>query len=604
VRFYFYHLLFVSFFFFALYPAAVAVNKSPEGKGDQQVPSDSLKANQYLEQIKAYLKSDYDSAIIAAAKAQDFAKGHGKSDLLSRVLILKGNAWYFKGVHDSSLALYLRAAKIAKKADNPGLEAAAWNELGVLYRKQGDLESGLKSFQKALDLARIAKDELAMANAFNNMSVIYTMKEDYEKAIRFVKNSSAIKKKRKDELGLNYDYVNLGINFAELGKIDSALNYLKKSLRIRKKHNDLHALAIAYTNIGEVAAGDNRFDEARTYLDTALSMSRSVNFKDLTKHIYLTLSELYESQGINDSALLFYKQYSELKDSIFNKARSEQLLEIQTKYETAEKDRLIAEQELAAKQQNIWLGILAAGIFLLLLTLVYLSVYYRKKRQFLKKEADLKEELARKEMQNRIKNERLRISRDLHDNIGAELTLITSALDSKAFESKDEREKEWLNDVSNYAREAMSDLRETIWAFKADQMPVRELVAKVREFSGKISSMTGIEIIINDRVEEEVHLSPAQVINLYRISQEALQNAVKYANCRKINWEIWKEADALRISISDNGLGFDLKRIRKGYGLTHMQERMEELNGHCKIVSKPGEGTRIIATLPIAISTS
>lgn len=604
MRSYFFSGLFACVFLFSAHSGALAGIKNPEENGYAKVNSDKQQADQYLEQIKMYLKRDYDSAIIVAVEAQNFAKSIGASAVLSRALILEGNAWYFKGVHDSSLALYLKAADIAKKAGNPGMEAAAWNEIGVLYRKQGDLESGLKALQKALDLSREAKDEVQMANAFNNMSVIYTMKGEFEKAIRFVHHSSRIKKKQQDEAGLSYDFVNLGINFAELGKIDSSLYYLKKSLAIRKKHKDPHGLAIAYTNIGEVAAGDGQFEEARAYLDTALDISRSIQFRDLTKHIYLTLSDLYAAEGMSDSAFAYYKHYSVLKDSIFNKARSEQLLEMQTKYETAEKDKRIAEQELDVKQRNVWLGMFAAGTFLLVLTLIYLSIYNRKKQEFLKKEAALKEELARKEMQNRIKNERLRISRDLHDNIGAELTLITSALDSKAFETRDEREKDWLNDVSNYARQAMADLRETIWAFKSDHMPVRELVAKVREFAGRMSSMAGIEIEIEDRIPEDIGLSPGQVISLYRISQEALQNALKYAGGDRIRWEIFLESGQLCLLIADKGIGFDPALVTKGYGLSHMRERMEEVNGECEIISKPGEGTRIIVRLPVTKSTS
>ncbi len=578
---------------------------SPDSNEGIQTESeeDSIRAERYLSRAGEFMKSDYDSAIFWAQRARSLSS---ESDLLSlsaKSLMLEGNAWYFKGVHDSSLALYFRAAELYRSAgDEPG-EAYSWNEIGVLYRKQGDMDKALEALEKALDLSAKSGDLEQMANAYNNISVIYTMKGEFEKAIQYVHNSSRIKKKLNDEIGLSYDYVNLGINFAELGQIDSSLYYLKKSLAIRKKNADRHGLAMAYANMGEVAAGDGQFEKAVAYLDTALDISRSIQYKDLTKHIYRTLSGLYEGEGMSDSALLYYKRYGELKDSIFNKARSEQLLELQTKYDTAEKDRLIAEKELAVKKRNIWLGLFGGGFFLLVVSLVYLGIYNRKKQEFLKKEAVLKEELARKEMQNRIKNERLRISRDLHDNIGAELTLITSALDSKAYETRDEREKEWLNDVSDYARQAMSDLRETIWAFKSDNMPVHELVARVRAFTGKISSMTGIEIETKDDVSEDIRLTPGQVINLYRISQEALQNAVKYANGKKICWEIKWESGQLCVAITDNGVGFDPEKIKKGYGLSHMCERMEELNGRCEIRSRVGEGTSIVATLPLAEST-
>ena len=584
-----------------MWPGLPSYDSNTGLPGDSQ--EDSIRAAAFLTKAKEFLKINYDSAIFRAQRARSLALKAGFNSLAAESLILEGNAWYFKGVHDSSLALYLRAVELCRSFGIMAGEAYAWNEIGVLYRKQGDLNKALEVMEKALDLSEKAGNMEQMANAFNNISEIYTIKGEFEKAIEYVRQSSKIKKKLNDEKGLSYDYVNLGVNFAELGQADSSIFYLKKSLAIRKKNADPHGLAIAYTNIGEVAADNGELEKAVAYLDSALNISRSIHFKDLTKHIYLTLSKLFENKGMSDSALVYYKRYGELKDSIFNQARSEQLLEMRTKYETAEKDRLIAEQELAVKNRNIWLGLIGGGFFLLLLSLIYISIYYRKKREFLMKEALLKEELAKKEIQNRIKNERLRISRDLHDNIGAELTLITSALDSKAYESHNEREKEWLNEVSNYARKAMSDLRETIWAFKSDRMPVRELVARIREFTTRISRMTGIEIEIKDRVRGALELSPGKVINLYRISQEALQNAVKYANGNKISWEIKMEDGLLKVIVSDNGIGFDPEKVKRGYGLSHMCERMEELQGRCEIISRPGEGTRIVASMPPGEST-
>ena len=90
---------------------------------------------------------------------------------------------------------------------------------------------------------------------------------------------------------------------------------------------------------------------------------------------------------------------------------------------------------------------------------------------------------------------------------------------------------------------------------------------------------------------------------VYRISQEALQNAVKYANGNKISWEIKMEDGLLKVIVSDNGIGFDPEKVKRGYGLSHMCERMEELQGRCEIISRPGEGTRIVASMPPGEST-
>jgi signal transduction histidine kinase len=94
-------------------------------------------------------------------------------------------------------------------------------------------------------------------------------------------------------------------------------------------------------------------------------------------------------------------------------------------------------------------------------------------------------------------------------------------------------------------------------------------------------------------------MSNAIKINLYRIIQESLQNTNKYANANSIKIEFKKEIDNLLLRISDDGIGFNVNKAKKGIGLQNMLSRINECEGTFEIKSKKGEGTIIIVTIPI-----
>jgi len=94
-------------------------------------------------------------------------------------------------------------------------------------------------------------------------------------------------------------------------------------------------------------------------------------------------------------------------------------------------------------------------------------------------------------------------------------------------------------------------------------------------------------------------INNANKINLYRIIQESLQNINKYAQANTINVEFKKGIDNLFLQISDDGIGFNVKKAKKGIGLQNMLSRINECNGTFDIKSKRGEGTIITVTVPI-----
>src|SRR5690606_39925992 len=140
--------------------------------------------------------------------------------------------------------------------------------------------------------------------------------------------------------------------------------------------------------------------------------------------------------------------------------------EISTKYETAEKEKQIAEKELALKIRNQWIfGLVALAVIIGLIGfLLYKQQLLKNIQQ--KKDNELKLALEKIESQNKLQEQRLSISRDLHDNIGAQLSFIVSAIDTIKYYVSDKNEQltSRLDNVSVFAKETIQELRDTIWA--------------------------------------------------------------------------------------------------------------------------------------------
>lgn len=248
------------------------------------------------------------------------------------------------------------------------------------------------------------------------------------------------------------------------------------------------------------------------------------------------------------------------------------------------------------------------GCLVLVGVFIAFSVYrqQRAKQERIQAEARIQEQIAKAEMQAKVQEERARISRDLHDHIGAQLTVITSSIDNIALREEDVDRKKHFDAISEQTRETIGQLRETIWAMNNEAVEVEMLVGMLREFCNKIETLQPsaerrIELVQSN--ESFSKLGPAHTIALFRVCQEAINNALKHAAFTHMQLAFSKgmKGESLRVEISDNGKGFDAEAaLKRGFGLRNMQARIEEVGGQFNISSSPKAGTHIVIELMIA----
>jgi signal transduction histidine kinase len=211
-------------------------------------------------------------------------------------------------------------------------------------------------------------------------------------------------------------------------------------------------------------------------------------------------------------------------------------------------------------------------------------------------EYDLNQAILKIENQNKLQDQRLSISRDLHDNIGSQLTFIISSVDNVkyGFDLQNDKLSSKLTNISSFAKDTIVELRDTIWAMNSSEITFQDLESRINNYIEKAKEAKE-NISFSFAIEEDLKskkLTSVEGMNIYRTIQEAVNNAIKYANAEIISITVKHQENKINISVKDNGSGFDYETIEKGNGLNNMQKRIEEIGGAFALTST-NEGTKI-----------
>jgi PAS domain S-box-containing protein len=195
--------------------------------------------------------------------------------------------------------------------------------------------------------------------------------------------------------------------------------------------------------------------------------------------------------------------------------------------------------------------------------------------------------------------ERTRLAGELHDDINQRLTLVSMCLDRLTHGSAGAAE---LREEIAAASGQIADLTGDIQALSRRLHPSKlDLLGLPRAAAGLCAELSNLHGVTIDFQVENVgeHLPPDISLCLFRVLQEALQNATKHSGSRQLQVSLRNEASAIELTVVDTGIGFEERAARgRGLGLTSMTERLKLVGGKLSIDSKPGDGTTVLARIP------
>ena len=571
----------------------------------------SKNSNDTVNSAKAYTylgdyysaKSISDSAFYCYFKAEKLFLHLNDNYHLAKTQISKANLQFAENEYfDSEIAVF-KALRNIRQIKANDLLYDSYNLLGILYNEREEYAKALEFHNKALasiDDKFIDPVFQSKATSLNNIGYVYLNLQNYKLAKEFFekglneKNLFINKPKLYAMLLDNFAYAKFKLNDTK-----GLPDLFYKSLRIRDSLHFTSGIIINKVHLSEYFYSKKDREKSIQYAKQALNLSRSTN---RLRSILESLKQIGTVDPQNASK--YSKEYIQINDRLQKAERKMGEKFSRIEYETDE----IKVENTNLEGQNKKL-LLFFGSFIILAILLYTIKSQKvKQRELLFKQ---QQQQANAEIYNLLINqqntieinnikEKKRVARELHDGIlgrmfGVRINL--DGLNKIKDDSGIEMRLNYLTELKNIEQ----DIREISHNLNREKSElINNFVAIVTNLfeEQKKTFPTKFLAHIDSSIKWD-SIDNTVKINIYRILQESLQNCNKYANASKIKVEFRKQNDNLVLKISDDGVGFNIHRIKKGIGLQNIKTRTEECEGTFEIKSKKEEGTSIVIVIPI-----
>lgn len=616
----------------------------------------SLKAQSFsneIQQIRALLdKNQYDSAQLMIEHSWPEILTKGLPEEIAQGYLLKHDLNWHTNQFDSATVHLSRAIKIYSEIPDSSMLAYANQLWGYDFLVTGQFEKSVEGYQNAIEIYRALHDTALWAS---NLSYLGNTNHDiaeYKQGIAYASESwnllNAYSVNEPDKkayalniIAINYDdmgdsekaieyhlkiidmldelqdyrskarvFNNIGNSLMKLGRYDEAIGYLKKNLAINEQMGRKYGLATVKTNLGTLSYLNKQYPESQSYLDEAEKLSFEINDVEKIHDVLFQQYMLYKSWGKFDQSLEYMERFHAFKDSIFNERKSQQIAELQTRYETQKKeqqiilqDAKISEQHLT-NQRNVILMIAMLFVIALLGVIILLNrSRSRKKHALLVQEAEIK--LRETQIEAAItsqEKERTRFAQDLHDGFGQMISILN--LNLKSLETKETDRHLVFEQSSQVLEEMYQELKGICFNLMPQTLIKSGIEAAVKEFAARVNQTEKL-FIETDFFGLEERLTEVQEISLYRITQEWINNILKYSDADKISVQITKDDVEITLLIEDNGIGFDPELLKnsKGNGWRNMNSRANLIKGELELDTQPGtRGNTLVMNVPALVA--
>ena len=503
-----------------------------------------------------------------------------------------GNIYADRMIRDTSLNYYLKGLKIAEKQGKKYHQAMMLNNIGLLKFSNKQTEEAAKDFKRAVDLLKGMNEERLMLNLNNNLGLVYKELERFEESVKYYSQTVEYARKIGFPQGRSVAYLNLADSYLRLKKTVIAERYTDSAMIILRKVKEPQYMGLAYLMKSSVHLQNNDLSNARVYADSMLILEKEYRNPSNKLEYFKQLSLISEKKGDFRSALDFTNRYHELKDSLADITNSDKLAELEVIYgkermetelesERNKNSLLSAENDLRKARMNLFLV-----VFLILLIVGVGIVYIRHITITRKQQVFFTQKLI-----ENTDDERSRISKDLHDDIGQSLSIIKSKLNlfnSGKISDLSGLDKE-VGEVIEQTRTISHNLHPSVVEKLGLERSIVSLLEKTQENTGIISSIY---------IKKDVEMLPVETkTQIYRIIQECINNTVKHAEATALKVSLVEKNGLFTVKYRDNGKGIrEDKGLHEGIGMLTIRERARSIGGKIQ-VEQANKGFKLTLTL-------
>lgn len=530
-----------------------------------------------------------------------------------------GRLYHLKGQLDSALIYLYKGIEVADYYNPPAKMEAKYrtnaanlfNNIGISYVQKKQPNNAVEFYKKALKIRISQKDTVEIANMYLNIGGVDFENENYARARNYLDSASAIFLKKQHIPGVILCKTNGAAISNLLEEYSQAISYAKEGLELSTQLDDKNNIATNNIHLGRAYASIGNNTLASRHFANAIKIADAQESKIIKSETYDAQYEVALKNLDYQTALQSRNSYFKLRDEMSEENKSRDISELETKYETRQKEQQIALQDAQISEQkaelerNQILLVAAALLLILLVTIGFLQRNRLKKKQQLKlREAEVRAREA--EINATISSqekERARYARDLHDGFGQMISVLNINLKNLEGSPKpDERQKVFENS-SQVIDEMYGELKNICFDLMPQTLIKHGLESALNEFSGRVNQTGKIFVELNIFGLEE-RLTELQEISLYRISQEWVNNILKYSDASKITLQITRDESEITLLIEDDGMGFDqsLLSAGKGNGWRNLNTRAKLIHGELELETNPDhKGNVLIVNAPATL---
>ena len=475
---------------------------------------------------------------------------------------------------------------LAHQQNNSLAEATFYKLMGGTYYYIPQKDNAIAYWKKCIAIAEPNNYHALLAQCYHNVGVISLENADYNAAEKYFIKAIDLSKQNNDTASATFSlhYRLLATTYDSENKLDKAATIFQEIIaksRAAKDSANLVESLLFYTN---VLKKKKEFEKAIILSYEALSIARKINLIDgVITALNTHSANLADAQNYKEAYKYKYEEDGLLKTR-FSGDLNKKISEAEAKFKTSE---IQYENEIASvkakKEKQLY--ILA---FTSLLGIAGFIFYYLYQKRNVKQKV---------QMQLQVQEEKERLSRDLHDNLGSQMALLSNNIESLDSNFKKQQPlDENIEKVKGTSKQLLQTLRETIWILNKEQVTAQEFFDKLVDYTHRyLQFYPGIQLQVKEDFSLQKTLNSNEALQLFRICQEAVSNACKYSGSTSLFLQGNSQQTFFEISIQDFGKGFVVNQMNEEghYGLKNMQLRATTINATLVITAAIGNGATV-----------
>lgn len=476
---------------------------------------------------------------------------------------------------------------VAHAQNNTLAEATFYKMIGNTYYHIPDKDKAIEYWKKCIGISEPAKYNLLLEQCYHNLGSVYLERSvHYDWAEKYLQQSVQLSIANKtDEQALGrLHYRLLATLYERTNQLDKALKAYADVIAQSRQLKDSSNLSEALMFSSDVLVKQKKFDEALQVSGEALAIARKVAKLDMVRTALDFHSMNLYAAGKYKESYEFKSEATNIIITRYNNDLNDKLSEAEAKFKTTE---IQHEKDLAfvkaKKEKQVYLL-----SFITLLSIAGFIFYYLYQKRNVNQKV---------QMQLQVQEEKERLSRDLHDNLGSQMALLSNNIENLDSNFKKQQPLDLsIEKIKGTSRQLLQTLRETIWILNKEQVTAQEFFDKLVDYTHRyLQSYPHIQLEVKEDFLVQKMLNSNEALQLFRICQEAISNACKYAESTKLFLQGNAQQKFFEISICDFGKGFAINQIHEEghYGLKNMQQRAAAINATLAINTAKGQGVTV-----------